>query len=69
MNANGRKVAANWCRVSTDGQRELSLDSQESAVRKVLEAQGYETPPQYTLTVDGSSLDLMSCPEFQQLRR
>jgi len=28
-----------WCRVSTDGQRELSLDSQELAVRKALDAQ------------------------------
>ena len=24
----GKKLAAIWCRVSTDGQRELSLDSQ-----------------------------------------
>ncbi len=63
------KVAAIWARVSTDGQRELSLDSQEAAVQKVLTAQGYETPPQYVLKVDWSSLDLMSCPEFQQLRR
>jgi hypothetical protein len=63
-----RKVAAIWCRVSTHDQRELSLDSQEKAVRKTLEAQGYETPPEYVLKVDWSSLDLMSCPEFQQLR-
>ncbi len=63
------KVAAVWCRVSTHDQRELSLDSQEIAVRKALEAQGYDAPPQYVLTVDWSSLDLMSCPEFRQLRR
>ena len=63
------KVAAIWCRVSTSDQRELSLDSQEIAARKALEAQGYDAPPQYVLTVDWSSMDLMSCPEFQQLRR
>lgn len=42
---------------------------QVAAVRKTLESQGYEAPGQYTLKVDWSSLDLMSCPEFQQLRR
>jgi len=66
---NHRKVGATLCRVSTHDQRELSLDSQEIAVRKALEDQGYEAPPQYVLKVDWSSLDLMSCPEFQQLRR
>jgi site-specific DNA recombinase len=66
---NDRKIAAIWARVSTHDQRELSLDSQEKAVRKALEAQGYEVPSQYVLKVDWSSLDLMSCPEFQQLRR
>jgi site-specific DNA recombinase len=69
VNLNGRKVAAIWCRISTHDQRELSLDSQEIADRKVVEAQGYQTPPEYVLKVDWSSLDLMSCPEFQQLRR
>ena len=62
-------VAAIWCRVSSEGQRELSLDSQELAVRKALEAQGYQTLPDYILKVDWSSLDLMSCSEFLQLRR
>ena len=69
MNVNMRKIAVVWCRVSTSGQMELSLDSQENAVRKVLASQGYESPVQYVLKVDWSSLDLMSCPEFQQLRR
>ena len=64
-----RRVAAIWCRVSTHDQRELSLDSQEVAVRKVLEAQGYHCPVEYVLKVDWTSLDLMSCPQFQQLRR
>ena len=64
-----REVAVTWCRVSTHDQREMSLDSQEDAVRKALEAQRYEAPPQYVLKVDWSSLDLMSCPEFQQLLR
>ena len=64
-----KKVAATWCRVSTHDQRELSLDSQEVAVRKALEAQGYQVADQFVVKVDWSSLDLMSCPEFQQLRR
>ena len=62
------KVAAIWCRVSTSDQREMSLDSQEEAVRKVLDKQGLEAPPQYVLKVDWTSLDLMACPQFQQLR-
>lgn len=66
---NQRKVAAIWCRVSTQDQRELSLDSQDVAVRKALKDQGYDTSAEYVLKVDWSSLDLMSCPEFQQLRR
>ena len=66
---NGTKIAAIWCRVSTHDQRELSLDSQEDAVRRVLKEQGYEVRPQYVLRVDWSSMDLMACPEFQQLRR
>ena len=60
-------VAAVFCRVSTHDQRELSLDSQELAVRKELEAQGYSVPDQFVIKLDWSSLDLMSCPEFQQL--
>jgi len=59
---NNFKAAAIWCRVSTHDQRELSLDSQEVAVQKVLEAQGYQAPPQYVLKVDWTSLDLMGCP-------
>ena len=62
------KVAAIWCRVSTSDQREMSLDSQEEAVRKVLDKQGLEAPPRYVLKVDWTSLDLMACPQFQQLR-
>ena len=61
--------AAMWCRVSTHDQREMSLDSQEVAVRSQLESQGYESPPGYVLKVDWTSLDLEACPEFQRLRR
>ena len=63
------KVAAIWCRVSTNSQTELSLDSQELAVRKAVESQGYEVLEKYVLKSDWSSMDLMSSPEFQQLRR
>ncbi len=69
MNLNDKPVAAIWCRVSTNDQRELSLDSQEATVRKALAAQGYQALPQYVLKIDWSSLDLMACPEFQKLRQ
>ncbi len=62
-------IAAIWCRVSSEDQRELSLDSQEVAVHSALTAQGYKTPPQYVLKTDWTSLDLMACPQFQKLRR
>ena len=64
-----RRIGAIACRISTHDQRELSLDSQELAVRRVLEGQGYETPPEYVLKIEWSSMDLMASPEFQQLRR
>ena len=63
------RVAAIWCRVSTHDQSELSLDSQEKAVRPVLEQQGFEVPSQYVLQVEWTSLDLLACPQFQQLRQ
>ena len=69
MNRNEKGIAAIWCRVSTHDQRELSLDSQEIAVRRILEAEGYTVPPQYILKVDWTSLDLMACPQFQLLRQ
>lgn len=61
--------AAIWARVSTPDQRELSPDSQEAAVKPVLEAQGYTVAPEHVIKVDWTSLDLMACPQFQQLRR
>ncbi len=51
MNGNDKGIAAIWCRVSTHDQRELSLDSQEIAVRRILEAESYRVPPQYVLKV------------------
>ena len=63
------KVAPIWCQVSSHDQRELSLDFQEAAIRRVLEAQGYDVPPQYVLKRGWTSFDLMACPPFQQLRR
>ena len=69
MNGNDKGIAAIWCRVSTHDQRELSLDSQEIAVRRILEAESYRVPPQYVLKVDWTSLDLMACPQFQLLRQ
>ena len=66
---NQRLVGVIWARVSTFDQRELSLDAQEEAVRRTLEAEGYEVPNWAVLKVDWTSLDLMSCPAFQELRK
>ena len=63
------RTAAIFCRVSTRDQGELSLDSQELAVQRVLTKQGFHCPSHYVVKVDWTSLDLMSCPQFQELRR
>ena len=62
-------LAAIWARVSTQGQMEMSLDSQEAAVRQVLGPQGFTVLPEHVLKVDWTSMDLMACPPFQQLRQ
>lgn len=62
------KVAAIWARVSTGGQRELSLDGQEDRARAKLEGLGYFVPAERILKVDWTSLDLFHCPGFQKLR-
>jgi site-specific DNA recombinase len=59
------KPAAIWARVSTSGQAETSLPSQIERCRAILEEAGYSAI--HTFAVDWSSLDLYSCPEFQQL--
>ena len=69
MNEFGQKVAAIWSRVSTHDQRELSLESQEIAVRRTLEDLGYSCLSPYQMKVDWSSMDLMSNTQFQELRR
>ena len=46
------RKAAIWCRVSTQDQRELSLDSQETAVRHALKSQGFSVSPDHILKVD-----------------
>ena len=56
------RTAAIFCRVSTRDQGELSLESQELAVQRVLTKQGFHCPPHYVVKVDWTSLDLMSCP-------
>jgi len=62
-------TAAIWARVSTTDQRELSLDGQVERVKAKLEGLGYQVPPVCILKVDWTSLDLYSCPQFQELRR
>ena len=60
------KPSAIWARVSTPGQVETSLPTQIDRCRAKLEQVGYSAI--HTFAVDWSSLDLYSCPEFQQLR-
>ena len=60
-------IAAIWARVSTHDQRELSLDSQVSAVRRILVERGYEVPDWAVLKVEWTSTDLLACPKFQSL--
>jgi len=61
------EIAAVWARVSTEPQQ--SLDSQVARSKAELEKRGYVVPPERILKVDWTSLDLLSCPLFQQLRR
>jgi len=63
------KIAAIWARVSTQDQRELSLDGQVERVKTKLEGLGYQVPPDMILKTDWTSLDLYSCPPFQQLQQ
>ena len=57
------KVAAIWARVSTQDQRELSLDGQVERVKAKLEEQGYIVPPERILAVDWTSMNLYACPQ------
>jgi len=63
------KLAAIWARVSTQDQRELSLDGQVERCKAKLESLGYVAPQERILAVDWTSLDLYSCPQFQELLR
>ena len=60
------EIAAVWARVSTEPQQ--TLDSQVARSKEELEKRGYVIPPERVLKVDWTSLDLLSCPQFQQLR-
>ena len=60
------KPAAIWARVSTHNQAETSLPSQVSRCKEKLKQSGFSVI--HILQTDWSSLDLFSCPEFQQLR-
>ncbi len=63
---NAVKPAAIWARVSTTSQAETSLPSQVSRCREKLEQTGYSVI--HIFQVEWTSMDLFSCPEFQQLR-
>ena len=60
------KPAAVWARVSTLSQAETSLPSQVYRCKEKLEQAGYCVI--HIFQVDWSSIDLFSCPEFQELR-
>ncbi|MDP2931256.1 MAG: recombinase family protein [Chloroflexota bacterium] len=55
-----------WARVSTEGQQETSIPSQISRCREKLESAGYTVI--HTIQTHWTSLDLYSCPQFQELR-
>lgn len=61
------KPAAIWARVSTHNQAETSLPSQISRCNEKLQGAGYTVV--HTLQTDWTSMDLFSCPQFQELRR
>jgi len=61
------KTAAIWARVSTHDQAETSLPSQIDRCNEKLQEAGYTVL--YTLQIDWTSMDLFSCPQFQELRR
>jgi hypothetical protein len=63
------RLAAIFARVSTPGQREISLDTQVDRASSKLQAQGYHVPPDRILKVDWTSLDLFNCPQFQMVRK
>lgn len=58
--------AAIWARVSTQDQAETSLPSQVARCQEKLEQSGFSIT--HILQADWSSLDLFSCPQFQELR-
>jgi len=62
----GIKAGAIWARVSTHDQRETSLPSQVARSMEELAKCGFT--PIHILQADWTSLDLYSCPQFQQLR-
>ncbi len=61
------KTAVIWARVSTHDQAETSLPSQIDRCNEKLQEAGYTVL--YTLQIDWTSMDLFSCPQFQELRR
>ena len=62
------KTAAIWARVSSPGQGEMSPDGQVERVKDKLSQLGYSIPQGYVFKVVWTSLDLESCPEFQELK-
>jgi hypothetical protein len=61
-----QQLAVVWARVSTHDQAETSIPSQVSRCKASLEHAGYMVTR--ILSADWTSLDLYSCPQFQELR-
>ncbi len=61
------KPAAIWARVSTTNQADTSLPSQVSRCKEKLEQAGYSVI--HVLQADWTSMDLYSCPQFQELQK
>jgi len=61
------KTAAIWARVSTTSQAETSLPSQVTRCKEKLDQAGFTSIRIFS--VDFSSLDLYTCPQFQELRK
>lgn len=61
-----RQSAVVWARVSTHDQAEASIPSQVSRCKERLEQANYTVTR--ILSADWTSLDLYSCPQFQELR-
>jgi site-specific DNA recombinase len=60
--------AAIWWRVSTEGQREISPETQTNEARDMAHQGGYEVPQEYIIGTDWHSLSVWDSPAMNQLK-